>query len=188
MLTSDNYLKMKYVIIDAIINKLIMDILQLRVKKLTENAILPRRANMYDAGMDLSYSRDEPLVVEPGKRVCVPIDISVQLSELSDLRMIPDGVKTANFSVPSNHYLRIAPRSGLALKHGIDVGAGVVDYGYTGPLGVVVFNFGDAPFTINKGDRIAQMIAERISYAYVKEVEQLDETTRGNEGFGSSGK
>jgi deoxyuridine 5'-triphosphate nucleotidohydrolase len=83
--------------------------------------------------------------------------------------------------------LDIAPRSGLALKHSIDVGAGVIDYDYRGPVGVILFNLGDKDFEIKRGDRIAQMILERICMADVAEVTELSETVRGSGGFGSTG-
>ena len=91
----------------------------------------------------------------------------------------------------------VAPRSGLALKKFIDVGAGVVDCDYRGPLGIVLFNFGDEDFegidkcvcviVVKKGDRVAQLVLERICMAPIVEVESLDETSRGSGGFGSTG-
>jgi dUTP pyrophosphatase len=97
-------------------------------------------------------------------------------------------VKTdLSIAIPENTYARIAPRSGLALKHSIDVGAGVIDYDYRGPVGVILFNHSDTDFTINRGDRVAQLILERISMASVAEVQELSETVRGAGGFGSSG-
>ena len=82
---------------------------------------------------------------------------------------------------------RVAPRSGLAAKKFIDVGAGVVDCDYRGPLGIVLFNFSDEDFEVKKGDRVAQFILERICMAHIVEVESLDETERGEGGFGSTG-
>lgn len=90
-------------------------------------------------------------------------------------------------AIPEGTYARIAPRSGLAWKNSIDTGAGVVDYDYRGNVGVILFNFGDADFEIKRGDRIAQLILERISMAEVQETEELFETTRGTGGFGSTG-
>ena len=81
----------------------------------------------------------------------------------------------------------LAPRSGLALKHSIDVGAGVIDYDYRGPVGVILFNYSDVDFPILRGDRIAQLIIERISMPEIVEVGELSETVRGAGGFGSSG-
>jgi dUTP pyrophosphatase len=149
--------------------------MSLLVKKLTPNAVVPSRAHRFDAGMDLTYSRDDPIVIEPGKRALVPIDISIQM-------------ESASLLVGYEHYFRIAPRSGLAYKSGIDVGAGVVDSHYTGNVGVVLFNFGDTPFTVSKGDRVAQLIVERILTVATREVTELPETERGSGGFGSTGK
>ena len=81
----------------------------------------------------------------------------------------------------------LAPRSGLAWKNSIDVGAGVVDYDYRGNVGVILFNLGDADFSVKTGDRVAQLILERISMAGVEERDQLEETSRGEGGFGSTG-
>ncbi|MBN3277368.1 DUT nucleotidohydrolase, partial [Polyodon spathula] len=89
---------------------------------------------------------------------------------------------------PPGHYLRVAPRSDLTNKHGITVGAGLVDANYTGNIGVVLFNHGQQDFSIRKGDRIAQLICERICYLQVREVEQLETTQRGASGYGSTGK
>lgn len=80
-----------------------------------------------------------------------------------------------------------APRSGLALKHAIDVGAGVIDADYRGPVGVILFNHSDVDFEVKAGDRIAQMILEKIVTPEVMEVEDLDSTLRGEGGFGSTG-
>jgi deoxyuridine 5'-triphosphate nucleotidohydrolase len=80
-----------------------------------------------------------------------------------------------------------APRSGLAVKNFIDVGAGVVDYDYRGNVGVVLFNHGEEDFAVARGDRVAQLVLERISMAGVTEVQELAETARGAGGFGSTG-
>ena len=80
-----------------------------------------------------------------------------------------------------------APRSGLAVKNFIDVGAGVVDFDYRGNVGVVLFNHADVDFTVSRGDRVAQLILERISMAPAVEVQELSDTTRGAGGFGSTG-
>jgi dUTP pyrophosphatase len=90
-------------------------------------------------------------------------------------------------ATPENTYARIAPRSGLAWKNFIDTGAGVVDYDYRGNVGVILFNHGESDFEVKRGDRIAQLILERISMAEVEETEELFETSRGAGGFGSTG-
>ena len=90
-------------------------------------------------------------------------------------------------AIPEGHYGRVAPRSGLAVKNFIDVGAGVIDCDYRGALGVVLFNHSADDFHIKPGDRIAQLIIEKISTPDVVEVDDLDETARGAGGFGSTG-
>ncbi|MDC1215658.1 dUTP diphosphatase [bacterium] len=97
-------------------------------------------------------------------------------------------VKTdLSIAIPKDTYARVAPRSGLAWKHFIDVGAGVVDYDYRGNVGVILFNHSDTDFAIQHGDRVAQLILERITTPEVVEVEDLDDTARGAGGFGSTG-
>lgn len=89
--------------------------------------------------------------------------------------------------LPEGCYGRVAPRSGLAVKNFIDVGAGVVDEDYRGNLGVVLFNHSDTEFKVARGDRIAQFICERIFYPELEEATSLTETERGAGGFGSTG-
>ncbi|KAI7887637.1 dUTPase-like protein [Mucor mucedo] len=90
-------------------------------------------------------------------------------------------------AVPEGHYGRVAPRSGLAAKHHLDTGAGVIDADYRGPVGVVMFNFSKVDYEVKRGDRIAQLIIEKISTPDVLEVESLEESARGAGGFGSTG-
>lgn len=97
-------------------------------------------------------------------------------------------VKTdIQIEVPTGCYGRVAPRSGLALKNSIDVGAGVIDEDYRGNVGVILFNFSEIDFEVKKGDRIAQLICERIAHPNLVEVDTLTETARGEGGFGSTG-
>lgn len=136
------------------------------VKKLTETAQLPTKAHEDDAGFDL-YS-DADVVVYPETR-----------------RLISTGIAVA---IPRGYYGRVAPRSGLALKNGIDVLAGVVDAGYRNEVGVILINFDDKPFEIKKGDRIAQLIIEKVDPFKIEEVKEFfTNTHRGMGGFGSSG-
>ncbi|XP_047982815.1 deoxyuridine 5'-triphosphate nucleotidohydrolase-like [Salvia hispanica] len=137
----------------------------LRVKRLSEKAVLPSRGSPLSAGYDLS-SAVETKVPARGKAL-VPTDLSV--------------------AVPEGTYARIAPRSGLAWKHSIDVGAGVVDADYRGPVGVILFNHSDVDFQVKVGDRIAQLIIQQIVTPEVAEVDDLDATARGSGGFGSTG-
>jgi len=138
----------------------------LRVKKLNEQAVLPFRASKLAAGYDLS-SCEDTLIPARGKAL----------------------VKTGlSIAVPEDCYGRIAPRSSLAWKNHIDVGAGVIDADYRGPVGVVLFNHSEVEFKISKGDRIAQLIIERIATPQVVEVDDIEDTERGQGGFGSTGK
>lgn len=89
--------------------------------------------------------------------------------------------------IPDGCYGRVAPRSGLAVKNFIDVGAGVIDSDYRGNVGVVLFNFSEDDFIVKKGDRIAQLICEKIEYPELKEETDLESTERGAAGFGSTG-
>jgi len=106
-------------------------------------------------------------VVPKNGRAIVPPDLSVAL---------PPGV-----------YGRVAPRSGLAVKKGIACGAGVIDGDYRGAVGVVLFNHGAEDFAVTRGDRVAQLVLERIATPAVVEVDSLDDTERGAGGFGSTG-
>ena len=90
-------------------------------------------------------------------------------------------------TIPLGCYGRIAPRSGLSIKYGIHVGAGVIDPDYTGELKVCLFNLGSVSFEIKKGDRIAQLILEKCLTPLIDEVTELKKTMRANRGFGSSG-
>ncbi|KAK4538083.1 hypothetical protein CDCA_CDCA15G4108 [Cyanidium caldarium] len=138
----------------------------LRVKRLTTAARLPVRGSAHAAGYDLSAAHPE--VIPARGRALVKTDLAI--------------------AIPLGTYARIAPRSGLALRHGIDLGAGVVDYDYRGNLGVVMFNLSDEDFVVEPGMRIAQLILERIKTPPVVEVAELDDTARGAGGYGSTGK
>ncbi|XP_055370951.1 deoxyuridine 5'-triphosphate nucleotidohydrolase [Condylostylus longicornis] len=137
----------------------------LRYAKLTNNAFAPVKGSAKAAGYDLRSAYD--CVVPARGKSLVKTDLQVH--------------------VPSGSYGRVAPRSGLAVKNFIDVGAGVVDEDYRGNLGVVLFNHSDTDFEVKKGDRIAQFICEQIFYPELVEEESLDETERGENGFGSTG-
>lgn len=137
----------------------------LKVMRIHEAATLPVRGSDLAAGYDIASG--ETKEIPAGERA-----------------VVKTGLKIA---VPPGCYGRVAPRSGLAVKKGIDVGAGVIDADYRGELGVVLFNFGKEPFTVNPGDRIAQLVLERIATPAVQEVTELDDTVRGEGGFGSTG-
>ena len=138
---------------------------RLFVKRLCNNAALPKRGTNGSAGYDLSAGQ-ECVISAKGKGI----------------------VKTGlAISFPSGMYARIAPRSGLAIKKLIDVGAGVIDQDYTGEVRVVLFNHSDTDFQIRQGDRIAQLILKKIETPVVQEVQELSESQRGTSGFGSTG-
>ncbi|GLC34797.1 hypothetical protein PLESTM_000241000 [Pleodorina starrii] len=137
----------------------------LLVKKLSDKATLPKRGSAGAAGYDLA-SAEETVVPARGK-VLVKTDISIR--------------------VPKGTYGRVAPRSGLAAKNFIDTGAGVIDEDYRGNVGVLLFNHSDSDFPIKVGDRIAQLVLEKIATPDVEEVEELDATERGANGYGSTG-
>ena len=136
----------------------------LTIHKLRPDAEVPHRESPGAAGYDL-YSTEHHVVL-PGKRAVVGTGISMEL---------PDGV-----------YGRVAPRSGLSVKHGIHIGAGVVDPDYRGEVKVVLFNLGSEPYVIKPGYRIAQLILERFLMEQVV-VGELTDTQRGECGFGSTG-
>ncbi|WP_299195335.1 dUTP diphosphatase [uncultured Litoreibacter sp.] len=100
--------------------------------------------------------------------------------------LIPTGLRIA---IPDGFEAQIRPRSGLALKHGVSLPntPGTIDSDYRGPLGVILINLGDAPFTVAHGDRIAQMIVAPVVQAQFKVAQSLDDTDRGAGGFGSTG-
>lgn len=141
----------------------------INVKKLTESAQIPTRANESDAGWDI-YS-DEDVSITPNTQRLISTGISIA---------IPDGMVGL-----------IWPRSGLAVKKGIDVFAGVVDSGYRGEVKVCLFNagsiWGTPRVSIAKGDRIAQILFQPVPNFHLQEVDSLNATDRGDGGFGSSG-
>ena len=134
-------------------------------KRVNPDAVIPMRGSKLAAGLDMSSVKE--VIINPGERAIVPTGWTA--------------------SIPLHTYLRIAPRSGLAAKHGIDTMAGVVDADYRGEINVILINLGPDVFKINKGDRIAQAILEHCELASVEEVDELEDTERGSSGFGSTG-
>jgi dUTP pyrophosphatase len=134
-----------------------------------EGLPLPAYATAGAAGMDLLAAVAVPLVIAPGARALVPTGIAVAL--------------------PPGYELQVRPRSGLALRHGIVLpnSPGTVDEDYRGELQVIVMNAGDAPFTIERGMRIAQAVLAPVVRARWHEVNTLPPTGRGEGGFGSTG-
>ena len=130
---------------------------------------LPAYATEQSAGMDLRANISEPVVLRPMER-----------------RLIPTGLYIA---LPAGYEAQVRPRSGLALKHGITVlnAPGTIDADYRGELGVLLVNLSNEAFTINDGERIAQMVIARHEQATFVEVDELDDTERGAGGYGHTG-
>ena len=130
---------------------------------------LPAYATPLSAGVDLRANLDKPLVLQPLQRALVPTGLFLAL---------PEGTEA-----------QVRPRSGLAVKHGVTVlnAPGTIDADYRGEVCVVLVNLSDQPFTVNDGERIAQMVVARCEQAQWLPVEQLDPTERGTGGFGHSG-
>ena len=136
-----------------------------KIKLIHENAKIPKKTEPGSAGYDVFSV--ENITIKSKCRSLVDIGISTEFSK--------------------NYYLRCAPRSGLSIK-GIDVGAGVIDSSYRGPIKVLIINNGSEPFEINVGDKIAQLILEKISNPEITVSDYLSESHRNEAGFGSSGK
>ena len=137
----------------------------IQFKKLSKNARTPLRATRNAAGFDLFCA--ESKIILPRNRAIVKTDIAIQL--------------------PLGTYGRISPRSGLAAKNFIDIAGGVIDQGYRGPLGVILVNHNTEPFQVIQGQRIAQLIIEKICMPRLVEVQELNESQRGVGSFGSTG-
>lgn len=137
----------------------------LKVKKLNTEARIPTRCSPGSVGYDI-YSLVN-ISVPPNERILVETGIAITL--------------------PPGTYGRVAPRSGIAVRNGIQIGAGVIDPDYTGEVKVLIINSGEFSFVINKGERIAQLIIEKCEILPVEEVDALDTTERGEGGFGSTG-
>jgi dUTP pyrophosphatase len=140
--------------------------MELKVKLLSPDSKLPTRAYEYDAGLDL-YSTQN-IVLPPMERIPVKTGISV--------------------TIPQGYYGRIAPRSGLAVKKGLDILAGVVDSSFLGEVMAVVINLGKDIIEIKEGDKVAQLIIEACYHPNIVVVNELEKTGRGEGGFGSTGK
>ncbi len=141
--------------------------LELRVRRLDERAVLPAYAHAGDAGLDLATLED--LSLAPGERTAARTGLAV--------------------AIPHGWVGLVHPRSGLARRHGLTVAnaPGTVDAGYRGEVQVLLVNLGTETVELAAGDRVAQLLLQRVGYALVVEVEALDDTARGQGGFGSTG-
>ena len=155
--------------------------MKLLVKKLYSNSVIPIYGSNGAAGLDLSAYGEH--TVHAKTRKLIPTGLCVQW--VNDL----EKVEVSEEEKVEDYYLRIAPRSGLSVKHFIDIGAGVIDSDYRGEIKVCFINNSDLDYQISHGDRIAQGILERINkFSSIEVVDELVKTTRGEGGFGSTGK
>jgi dUTP pyrophosphatase len=142
-----------------------------RITRLRENRDLPlpEYESEGSSGMDIRAAVNEPVVMKPG-----------------EIALIPSGLSVA---VPPGYEAQMRPRSGLAFHHGVGMvnAPGTIDSDYRGEIGIIMINWGKEPFTIRRGDRIAQMIISRVYRAELAEVDVLDTTSRGQGGFGHTG-
>ena len=130
---------------------------------------IPSRASEHAAGFDLRAAVDGVLILQPGKRALVPTGIAI--------------------AIPHGYEGQVRARSGLAIRHGIALvnAPGTIDADYRGEIQVVMINHGEEPFTIRRGDRIAQLVIAAVASCELEVVVELTETPRGERGFGSSG-
>jgi dUTP pyrophosphatase len=137
-----------------------------------EGLALPAYQTAHAAGLDLlaAVPEDKPLTMQPGQRALVPTGLMI--------------------AVPPGHEAQVRPRSGLALKHGVTVlnSPGTVDADYRGEVSVLLINHGDEPFTIRRGERVAQLVIAAVTQANLAAVASLTPTDRGSGGFGSTGR
>lgn len=134
-----------------------------------EDLALPNYETELSAGMDLRAAVTDAVVLQPGAR-----------------DLIPTGIRIA---LPAGYEAQVRPRSGLAIKHGISLlnSPGTIDADYRGEIRVIMANLSQEPFTIQRGDRIAQLVIAPVTQAVWQEVDQLDDTARGTGGFGHTG-
>lgn len=145
--------------------------MKVQIKRLPGNDDLPLPEMMTTgaSGFDLRAAVKEPVVLHPGERKLIPTGIAIAM---------PDGLEA-----------QVRPRSGLALKHGVTVlnTPGTIDADYRGEVGVILINLGQAPFAVQRGDRIAQLVFQYVPRVALVEVEELPPSDRGTGGFGSTG-
>lgn len=143
--------------------------MKVKVINLNPKNSLPKYETPDSSGMDLKANINREWTVEPGERILIPV-----------------GLKMA---IPSGYECQVRPRSGLALKKGITVlnTPGTIDADYRNEVGVIIINHSNDTFTIKPGDRIAQAVFSKVEHAELEQVDELDETERGEGGFGHTG-
>lgn len=149
------------------------DEIKIKVKRLSEDYLdvaLPHYATPDSAGMDIRAAVKDDVILEPGKVELIPTDISVE--------------------IPLGYEIQVRPRSGLAANHSIGIlnSPGTIDSDYRGEVKIIMMNFGKEDFKISKGDRIAQLIVSKVYIAKMVAVKDLNSSSRGQGGFGHTGK
>ncbi|MGI6203950.1 MAG: dUTP diphosphatase [Anaerovoracaceae bacterium] len=141
----------------------------MKIRLITKSGTVPAYETEGSAGMDIKAMLDSPVTILPGRRALIPTGLYIEL--------------------PPGYEAQIRARSGLAIKKGICLsnGVGTIDSDYRGEIGVGLVNLGEEPFTVNDGDRIAQMVIARYERAEFDVTDELDETERGAGGFGHTG-
>jgi len=150
-----------------------MTVINIKIQHISDSfpeVPLPEYATEGSSGVDVRAAVEEPVVIKPGKVALVPTNLKVE--------------------IPAGFEIQIRPRSGLAAKHGIGIlnSPGTIDSDYRGEIKIILFNFGDEDFIINRGDRIAQMVASKIYKVNLILSDNLNSSDRGSGGFGHTGK
>ena len=149
-----------------------METVEIKVKRLPgcEDLPLPQHMTLHSAGMDICAAVNEDCLLNPGKRALIPTGLSIAL--------------------PPGFEAQIRPRSGLAIKNGIGLlnAPGTIDADYRGEIKIIMINHGEEPFSIKRGDRIAQMVIHRVIHGQVEAVDELPSSARNEGGFGHTGK
>jgi dUTP diphosphatase len=140
------------------------------IRKLRDDAVVPRYMTAHAAGLDVSAALDQPIEIAVGARAAIPTGLAIKL--------------------PEGYEAQVRPRSGLAREHGVTCvnAPGTIDADYTGPVIVLLINHGDRPVRIEPGQRIAQLVIAPVVQAELVEAEALPATERGSGGFGSTGR
>ncbi len=150
-----------------------MEKIELKIKRISDDfsdVPLPSYQTEGSSGMDVRAAVEEKIILEKGKVKLIPTNLTVE--------------------IPFGYEIEVRPRSGLAAKHGIGVmnSPGTIDSDYRGEVKIILFNFGENDFEINRGERIAQLILSKVYKANLVEVKELSDSDRGEGGFGHTGK
>lgn len=131
---------------------------------------IPQYATTGSAGMDIRAALKQNLILQPGQTELIPTNLSIE--------------------IPRGYEIQVRPRSGLAIKHGVTIlnSPGTIDSDYRGELKIILINHGKLPYTITSGDRIAQLVLSKVHIAELEESNKLDDSDRGEGGFGHTGK